>query len=358
MTDRFCVRGCTTPGVHFATCPDYALGDAGSCKGCAPVEARDGVLICSRCYDRLRRRLEVAPDLIAHLRVLADPLKAFDYTRVRVQTSASEGSPAPVPADLLDACRDIMHAIQGGQLDPGAASDAAYRQALGAVGYLLAHYDELANDGDTILAWWRLVMSFELPEDPEFWTITKALSRWPLDDRRKWAQQPCPECGTRSVKITPPRHRHARTWLDCANCGWRKTETDDDGLWAAMFGLYADHYDDSNMTTEQKEIEMAERKSTTGAEGMDFGEAFKAGVDFALAHATETDPASPSGPFAAFMVGALPLIGEEFAKAAERSAVVTRRLYQNGDLMAGGMRLVAKAIRESVTPESAEAISA
>lgn len=346
MSDRPCIRGCTLPGVHFATCPDYA-NPAGECRGCAPVEARDGVLLCTRCYDRLRRRLEVAPDLVAHLRSTADPLKAAVYDRVRVQGTTSTEAPAPVAADLLDAADDIMHVIGGGKLAPGAASDAAYRQALDAVRFVLTGFDQIANDGKAILEWWRLVMSAELPEWPEFWTITRALSRWPLEDRRRWAKQPCPECGLRSVRVTPPRHRFARTWFACSSCGWRRTEVDDDGLWAAAFGQYAEaDREGSNMGI----------KATT--RDIDLGEAIKAGVQYVLDNKTAVERAGSFGVPAAAVIGALPAIAEQFAQLAENLAGFVRGNYENGDLMAGGARLVATAIRDAVEGDGAAALKA
>lgn len=331
---RPCVRGCTVEGVHYATCADFGRPD-GECKGCAPVEARDGVLLCDRCYGRLRRRLEVVPDLVAHLRVICDPLKAARYDRIPVQTSGPDGSPAPVPVDVLDALRDIMHAIQARQLEPGAESDVAYYAALDAVGYLLENYDELANDRDGILQWWQLVMSRDLEDAPGFWTITGALSRWPLEDRRRFAEQPCPECGLRSVAISPPRHRYSLIWLACTSCGWRKNETDDDGLWAAAFGLYAEH------DPEREEDSMSTiKKANIETKDVDLSDALAAGIE-AVA---ENEGANA---FAAFLVGATPALAEEFAKVADSIAADVRK-YQNGDLIAGGARMVAKAIRAAV----------
>lgn len=336
MSDRVCARGCTVEGVHFATCPDY--GRTGTCRGCAPVAARDGVLLCDRCYGRLRRRIEAAPDLIGHLRSIADPLKATVYDRVMVQGSGSAESPAPVAADLLDASADIMHVLSGGRLEPGVSAERAYSQALDAVRFILAGFDQLANDADAILDWWQLVMSVELVEHPEFWTITAALSRWPLEDRRRWAKQPCPECGLRGVAITPPRHKYARTWFACQSCGWRKTDKDDDGLWAAAFGLYAEtgHDEGSNMGTK-----------ALGIRDIDLSEAVSTGVQYVLDHAEQVEKVGTFGVPAAAITGAVPALAEQFALVAEQLADEVRGKYSNGDLIAGGARLVAAAIRAS-----------
>lgn len=299
------------------------------------------MLLCDRCYGRLRRRLEQAPDVVAHLRSIADPLKAAVYDRVIVQGSAPAGSPAPVASDVLDAVADIMHTIHADDLTAGTASDAAYVRALGAVGYLLDNYDELANNAEGVLEWWRLVMSMELPERPEFWTITRALARWPLEERRRWAQQPCPECGLRSVKITPPRHKHARTWFECQKCGWKKTELDDDGLWAAAFGQYAE---DRSAEDERGNI-MAETETKT--HDIDMADAIKAGIRYTLEHAEQVEKAGPAGVPTAAIIGAVPWIAAQFAQIAEAVAQEVRHNYKNGDLLAGGARLVAKAILEA-----------
>lgn len=341
MTGRACIRGCVVEGVHFATCSDFD-GKAGTCRGCAPVEARDGVMVCDRCYGRLLRRLEAVPDLVAHLRSIADPLKAAVYDRVLVSGSGSTEAPAPVSADLLDATTDIMHVIAGPRLAPGAASDVAYRHALLAVAEVLDTYDDIANDRAAFLEWWRLIMSASLEDYPEFWTVTRALSRWPLEDRRKWASQPCPECGLRAVKITPPRHRYSRTWFVCEKCGWRKTERDDDGLWAAAFGQYAEqdrHDEGSPNMGETKKFEPKD---------IDLTEPIMAGIRHVIENAETVAKIGDYGVPTAAVAGAVPVLAEQFAQLADDMARHVREHYQHGDLMAGGARLVAAAIRSAV----------
>lgn len=345
---RACIRGCMKPGEHFAACPSYGA-ESGECAGCVPVEARHGTLVCDRCYGRLRRRLEAAPDLVAHLRSIADPLKAQVYDRVMVSGSGPAGSPAPVAADLIDASADIMHVLGAGRLAPGASSFAAYRQALGAVGTILAAYDELANDADAFTVWWRLVMSAELEDHPGFWTITRALSRWPMEDRRKWAAQPCPECGLRAVKITPPRHRRARTWLTCSSCTWAKNDADDDGLWVAMFGLHASDYEEGDtMTQEQTKVQ---QRAVLEGRDIDLADAIRAGVAFVVENAEAASRIGKFGVPSAAVIGATPQIAEQFAQVAEDIAKQVRRTFANGDLLAGGAKLVAEAIRASVTDD-------
>lgn len=345
MSERPCIRGCTVADLHYATCPDYGNPD-GKCRGCVAVEARDGVLLCDRCYGRLRRRFEVVPDLIAHLRSLADPLKATRYDRVLVQGGGPTEAPAPVAADLLDACTDIMRIIGAGALPPGTPAARAYTRVMWTIGALLESFDYIANDAEAIEAWWPLMMSHELAEDPDVWTVGRALARWPLEDRKKWAKQPCPECGLRAVKITPPRHRLARTWFVCESCGWRKTEKDDDGLWAAAFGQYAEAgREGSNM-------------EKLGVPDLDLTEAIRAGVQYVIENADSAKRAGAYGLPAAAIVGAVPALAEQFATLADNLAAFVRGHYQNGDLMAGGARLVATAIRDAVKDGDGTAILA
>lgn len=79
--DRACIRGCMRRGEHFAECTDYGTTD-GDCKGCVPSTAREGALVCNRCFYRVRRHLDDAPDLVAHLRSIADPTKAKQFKLV------------------------------------------------------------------------------------------------------------------------------------------------------------------------------------------------------------------------------------------------------------------------------------
>lgn len=340
-----CVRGCTVRGVHYATCSSYA--GQGDCMGCALADARDGVLLCNRCYGRLWRRLELVPDLVAHLRSMADPMKAAVYDRVMVSGSSGETAPAPVSSDLLDAAGDIMHTLGASALRAGADSEWAYFATLGTVGAVLARFDDIAADKTSALEWWDLVMAVELPEFPEFWTVTKALSRWPLEDRRRWAAHPCPECGKKTVKISPPRHQGSFVWFDCKGCEWQRTDADDDGLWAAMFGVYA-------AGGSGEETMKTETKSGFKPEPIDMAVPVKAGVQYVLEHAREVERAGSAGVPAAVLVGAMPAIAEQFAQLAEQLAAHVKASYENGELIAGGARMVATAIREAVQDEGGE----
>ncbi|QAB18778.1 hypothetical protein Leucomu_13435 [Leucobacter muris] len=307
------------------------------------MSARDGAMVCDRCFGRLRSRIELIPDLVAMLRSLADPRKAAVYDRPMVSGAAPEGIPAPVPADIIDAQVDLLHTISAGQLRPGAESDEAYDHALRAVAPILASFDAIANDEESFLQWWSLVVPAASASHPEFWTVTRVLGKWPLEDRRRWAAQPCPQCGLKSVRISPPRHRYALTWFSCSKCEWRRSERDDDGVWASAFGLHADAPAQEGVVAPEAALHP----------DLDLRPAISSGAARA---ALVSDGREPGEVFEVFMVGAVPELGEAFARLAEQVAAVARSSYKNGGLLAAGARLVAEAIREAAEDVHAEGI--
>ena len=99
-SDRTCARpGCMTRGKHFASCPDYGKTD-GDCRGCVPSEARDGAIICERCYRAVRGAITDAPDLVGHLRSIADPTKS-SWNFDRLSGGSRAELPAPVQAAII-----------------------------------------------------------------------------------------------------------------------------------------------------------------------------------------------------------------------------------------------------------------
>lgn len=242
MTDRVCVRGCTVRGVHFAACPDFALGTAGECKGCAPEFAADGVLICERCLKRLRYALDNVPDVLALIRSKADPLKAAVYDRERTSGGTVEGAPAPVAADLLDAADAIMATLANwsaqpwaAYLPPGADAEQAHDRARKLV--LDIDLMFVANRDDLVVALWADL--FVISEDPEVWSVARAVARHPLADRSWWAAAPCPECGYQTVRVSPPRQPGRDFRFECSTCQWLEFDRDavdeGDGFWFEVF---------------------------------------------------------------------------------------------------------------------------
>ncbi|NJI61165.1 helix-turn-helix domain-containing protein [Microbacterium oxydans] len=216
------------------------------CPGCAQVDARDGVLICERCYRRLRRHLEDAADIVGHLRSIADPTKAAAFDRIRVQSSSIE-IPAPVAADLIDASNDITTTLNmwanhvagedrpGAGLPAGATADAAHDVVQLAVDVILEDLDSLANDSHQVYSLCEGVMVVH-KDAPDVWTVADAAVRWPLEDAPRWAQAACPACDLMAVRVQPGRSgRPSRYRCTTPECEWGANANDDGGLWASVF---------------------------------------------------------------------------------------------------------------------------
>ncbi|MDF2991877.1 MAG: MPMin1 gp24 [Microbacterium sp.] len=213
--------------MHFASCPDFGR-EGGDCRGCVPVAARDGAMICDRCYRSLRRYLDETPDLLGHLRSIADPTKATRYSSERVSSSRVD-LPAPVAADLLDASNDIMLMLREwaleiqfpGQgwfvhgLEAGVDGEDVHDDARGCVDVILEDYDRLVNRKE--IANLADVVLVRHAEDRPFWSVADASVKWPLDDRPRWAANPCPECDMRMVRVVPSR---GRIRFVCQHCDW------------------------------------------------------------------------------------------------------------------------------------------
>ncbi|WHE35167.1 hypothetical protein [Microbacterium sp. BDGP8] len=208
MSERGCVLGCTVPDLHFATCFDYGLVvDAAvedgtmerperSCRGCAPAPARDGVMVCDRCYRRMRGHIDNAADLVGRLRSLADPRKAMVYDALRSSSGKGAEAAAPTPADLIDASEDVMRSLRSwavfvdprsgivGGMPAGAGSLAAYDYARSCATVILGHLDRIANNADDVRQLAEAVlMRHPVDEDGvrSFWSIVDAVSRYRLE---------------------------------------------------------------------------------------------------------------------------------------------------------------------------------
>lgn len=245
---RPCIRGCTVRGEHFATCLDQHGQPTDGCKGCAPAEARDGDLLCSRCYGRSLGALYDAPDLVGAIRARANPLKANVYDRVLVSGSLGDGIPAPVNGDFIEASDSITRGLQGWAdwaepgsvpayrgLRAGAEADVAQQIVLDATTTILDALPRIANDADQILELTRYL----LDQIPGEWTVRSALAKWPLVDRPWFAAQPCPYCGLRAIKVKPARRLNDDTVYECQGCQWTRTDSDTDGPWPLVFSRRA-----------------------------------------------------------------------------------------------------------------------
>ena len=247
MSDRACIRGCTVKDVHYATCDDFGKTEDVTCRGCAPREAREGALICERCYRRLRSLLEDAGDLVGHLRSLADPTRAGAIDRSN--PSRRPELPAPVAADLIDASDHIVRNLRqwalhlqgygeyvAAGLEAGALAAEAFEDASACAEVILLALDDIVNDLDNVSTLCVGVLDRHDGE-PDTWTLADVAARWSLaDTRSSWAPAPCPECDLMSVRRIPRRGRGPERY-ECVTkgCGWEANEVDDGGLWSELY---------------------------------------------------------------------------------------------------------------------------
>lgn len=247
MGDKICVRGCSIPGAHWAACSSWER--PGSCLGCVPREARQGAFLCERCYTRLLRTLDAAPDLVSLLRSRADPMKAQVYDRERVSAS-SDGPPAPVSADLIDASDDITATLRAWArlavdgvpptvrmrgLEPGADAQEAHMVVSGLVDDIESGLDRIVNSAEHAPIFYDGICFRGPVEEVGLWTVATALAAYPIEERDYWAAQQCPACDLRTIRVHPPRRVGGLARYRCERCEWEKTDRDDEGLWAMQF---------------------------------------------------------------------------------------------------------------------------
>ncbi|MBO3663718.1 helix-turn-helix domain-containing protein [Microbacterium stercoris] len=255
MSDRACIRGCTVKDVHFAECDDFGKTGDVTCRGCVPREARDGALICERCYRRLRSLLEDSGDLVGHLRSLADPTKAGAIDRSN--PSARPELPAPVAADLVDASDHIVRNLRqwalhlqgygeyvAAGLEAGASAAEAFEDASACAEVILLALDDFVNDSHQIEPLCEAVLDrAPAGAEPDMWTLADVAARWRLaDTRASWAPAPCPDCDRMTVRIHPARGRVPERYVcqmgqtvPTEDCGWEANALDDGGLWSELY---------------------------------------------------------------------------------------------------------------------------
>lgn len=240
-SERACIRGCRRRGEHFAGCPDFGTNNGG-CRGCVPAKAKDRALVCQRCFRAIARHVEDAPQLIHMLQTRAASAVVAPTDRVRVSGSPVEPV-APAAADVVDATNDIMRSLRdwASWVNPSIRAVSGWRrQQIGATAasadyaqIIVGALDVLANRTEVVGLADAMLLRHE--GDPAWWSVADALARWPLTDRRHWASTPCPECGLKTVKVTPPQSAGAATLYRCEQCEWERDDSDDKGLWAIAF---------------------------------------------------------------------------------------------------------------------------
>jgi hypothetical protein len=177
---------------------------------------------------------------------MRQPLRANVYDKEMVSAGGDE-APAPLSASVIDATRDISRTLRGWAWF---VLDRVPRQASGVLPVVSpavarwaaeCHTDLILNDLDRLVNDTRHVEALcadvlgPTPEAPGFWTVGKALARWPLEERSRWSKAPCPLCDLKAVRVTPPTHAGGPTFFRCAECRWQSDDSEMPGF-AAVAG--------------------------------------------------------------------------------------------------------------------------
>lgn len=223
IRDGVCVLGCTSKGVHYATCDSFGDAENTACRGCAPAPAYVGSLVCSRCFGRARALLRDAPDLIARIRSLSDPAKAMLVEPVKVFSRPVEAI-APVGPDLLDAAgtllanlRDWAHTLRHEPGLPwhsrtsGLSTSSAFDIAAAYSRSILAQLEAVTSDPALVVNFAEaiLVAHPEVEGERQAWSITDAMDRWGAERRDRHVHPDVDAEPDREVSASP-----VREWYD------------------------------------------------------------------------------------------------------------------------------------------------
>lgn len=184
--------------------------------------------------------------MLGHLRGLTNPLRGTDYA-AKADRAGQRGNPtsrAPVPADLLDAADYLLtllwstaEVIEGRmprgrvQVPVGAGVPVLVDYARDLLGVILEGLPMLSRQPEIVPLVDAVVGR---PASSEEWTVRTVLERWSVREDPWWAAQPCPLCGARSIKVTPPPAPGDEITYECKLCEWCAPE-DVDGFWAEVF---------------------------------------------------------------------------------------------------------------------------
>src|SRR5262249_54413134 len=134
-------------------------GEDDPCVGCLPVEAMSGSYLCEADGVRLRRVLNEAPDLVAHLRSRVDPLRSgWNVTTLphhsggplvehrslgapKPATHRSAGPKVPMNTDLIEAADAVLGILTYSATEFGDEMDYSNRHRLEAGAGPVAAYD-------------------------------------------------------------------------------------------------------------------------------------------------------------------------------------------------------------------------
>lgn len=241
-----CAVGCRRRGEHFASCEAYgAEPGAFPCRGCVPREAIGESLVCGRCFHLTRALLIAAPEMLAHVHAIRQPVRAVRYDNPGGGGSGRAGaSRAPTHVDMLDAADFITtllwatrEAVEGRHpvgrvpVPLRATPESLRRWAQEQIDVIEPALSRFSTTPPIV----QLVKAVKSePTDRDAWTLLKIARRWSTSEPPYWAAQPCPRCAIRAVKVTPPGHAGDDTTYSCTGCHWESTDTDDP-IWGEVF---------------------------------------------------------------------------------------------------------------------------
>jgi hypothetical protein len=238
-----CDRGCVWPADSDDVEPK-------------PKPATHG-LLCASCYHRLKRALEMIPDLMANMRASITPggAQTFDSERI---SGGGDGSPAPLRVDPLDAS-DALYAklvswteVIGDALkhpQPSVAVWISFTEVMGSKTVTPSKAHEIA----TQLTAWFLVRLEQITEqsfakdihDDICWGfnqdnrgVYKLTQQYGVEPRPLKAaeKRQCPICGRMEVFVKWPDTFDPELAIMCGRCKW-VAEPEKYGHYAKLFAV-------------------------------------------------------------------------------------------------------------------------
>lgn len=227
-----CLTGCTTTGAHLGTCE-------GECRGCVPRPAEYGHL-CPWCWQRLNADITDLPELVAHLREVAEPhAQAAPPSDGRSKNDPAERN---LLNDAINASDELHAALASwahliveehptGLHGPdqrgawitrdgsiaGIKPDSEATRRL--VRWITPHLEWAASQD------WAAEMRKELSQ-----LIATTRARWPQADTRTRPipDTPCPRCQHLALTYTPPSEYRAAFVVSCHNAECAHVYTEDE----------------------------------------------------------------------------------------------------------------------------------
>jgi hypothetical protein len=195
--------------------------------------------LCLHCRTRLVRAINVARDLIVHLRVLVDPMSTRTVKAGRDDIAHPKKPEAPAPLNLvaIDAA-DLIFAdlvtwtqtacdvleMSGPEMPRVWRTAASHGDAVG----LVAH--STGEEVGPVINWLRTHLDLIVQHDLSAEMITgqesiasiieRALCAFPMEDKPEYLPKVrCLSCDRQTVRLLPPETKGGASVLHCTGCG-------------------------------------------------------------------------------------------------------------------------------------------